>query len=933
MAMNLTIEALDWSLRHHRRYGDTDLFPRAFEFEVIEARWHEFRKKLAALDLTTHEWLAGRSLLFMKDQVSFRRATQFDPVDSILFAALIWTVAPAIEARRPPREKNTVFSYRFEASSTGQLFVPGKAKSAFWTHTVDACKDKDAWLLTTDITDFYNQIRHSTLKAELDATVTKEQSEALMSALRAVQGNDEVGIPVGPHSAHLLAELVLVPFDEHMLDLDPKFLRFVDDVHVVCKSEDEAREVLYEIADYMHRNLQLSLSRHKTQVLNGKQLRAYARTALGSTESPSSDKLRGKVEMIVEEHTSGPDDEDVDFSALDEDTKESLSAENITEILDELLDGDVQIRLRKTLRGLTHLRAPGAVDWVIDNLHAMLPALPQAIEYLHNAMPSYKGKSSIVLDVLIESLELPIVEKSEHMQTLLLAICVQFPQYVKFKKISPLYSKVLPAAQREIVLLAGKLESRPWLKKLAATTETADPWLMRALVEASKCLIEADRRALKTKAKRVLGPSWLLGDPANQGKSVIAGALLAPEVLRAASKLDVTLTLASTTGPQYFTNAYGGSVQSVEVNAITLSGVDLPRLLSDAKSAKLEGNGGAPDVLQIMLADGQCLFEKLPEVTVASHAESDIDDKKLAKVLRQTDILIVTSAEIERRSVLARFTPLQNESAILVGSHKSITYRCGQFGRYAAAHVHTTQGPDGRHGATLTVAQALDGMKFKVCLVIGIAFGFDRTTQRLGDVLIAEQVQPYEHAKVEGDGEVIKIRGDIMNCGTVLSDRFRSRMDTWKQKRALTPVALQQGIVLSGAKLVNSKPFRDRLLNKFKDMKPIGGEMEGHAAYAAAQQSSVQIILVKAICDWADGEKDDAAQPFAMEMAVDACQHLLSKPDVLSSLKAKDLGLPAPKSKDLPDVSAVLADPKRLALDPNDDEYEDGRTPFDDEVD
>ena len=67
-----------------------------------------------------------------------------------------------------------------------------------------------------------------------------------MNALRAVQGNSEVGVPVGPHSAHLLAELVLAPFDEHMLDRELPYMRFVDDVHVACKSEDEAREVLSE---------------------------------------------------------------------------------------------------------------------------------------------------------------------------------------------------------------------------------------------------------------------------------------------------------------------------------------------------------------------------------------------------------------------------------------------------------------------------------------------------------------------------------------------------------------------------------------------------------------------------------------------------------------------------------------------------------------
>ncbi len=915
MTTNLSIEALEWSLRHHRRYGDTDLFPRAFEFEVIEARWPEFRKKLAALDLTTHNWRTGRSLLFMKDQVSFRRATQFDPVDSILFAALIWTVAPDIEARRPARAKNAVFSYRFEASSTGQLFVPVKAKQAFWTHTVDACKDKNAWLLTTDITDFYNQIRHASLKSELDATVSEEHSGALMNALRAVQGSSEVGIPAGPHSAHLLAELVLVPFDEHMLDRDPRFLRFVDDVHVACKSEDEAREALYEIADYMHRHLQLSLSRHKTHLLDGEQLRAYARTALGTTEATTRDDRRMRVDEIVEEHTSAGDDEEVDFSDLDEESREYLSAENINAILEELLDGDVQIKLRNYLRGLTHLHAPGAVDWVVANMPKMLPALPQAIEYLHSALPHYQGLPEPIVDALVKALTLPIVDRSEHMQTLLLAICVQFPQHADFKKISSLYGHMLPSAQREIVLLAGKLARRPWLKNLVAKADTADPWLMRALVEASKCLNDTDRRALKAKAKGILGPTWLLEATANPTKGFAAGALLAPEVLRAAGKLDVTLNLSVTPHPDSLPDLlYGGSVKSTGSKSITLSGVDLARLLNDAKAGKLDGNGGATDVLEILLEDGQCLFEKLPDVTVGSQAESDVDDKKLSKVLRHTDVLIVTSAEIERRALLARFAPLKDERTILVGSHKNVTYRCGQFGRYAAAHVHTTQGPDGRHGATLTVAQALDGMKFKACLVIGIAFGFDRKTQRLGDVLIAEQVQPYEHTKVEGDTETVKSRGAPMQCGTVLSERFRSRMGDWERNRAITRVALHQGVVLSGAKLVNSKPFRDRLLDRFKDVKPVGGEMEGHATYAAAQSGGVEIILVKAICDWADGDKDDSAQLFAMEMAVDACQHLLSKPDVLSSLKAKDLGLPVLTSKDLPDVSAVLAEPKRRVV-------------------
>ena len=68
----------------------------------------------------------------------------------------------------------------------------------------------------------------------------------------------------------------------------------------------------------------------------------------------------------------------------------------------------------------------------------------------------------------------------------------------------------------------------------------------------------------------------------------------------------------------------------------------------------------------------------------------------------------------------------------------------------------------------------------------------------------------------------------------------------------------------------------------------------------------MEIILVKAICDWADGDKNDRAQQFAADVAVDACHHLLSKSDVLEALQAKDLGLPSPKSTELPDVEALF---------------------------
>ena len=59
--------------------------------------------------------------------------------------------------------------------------------------------------------------------------------------------------------------------------------------------------------------------------------------------------------------------------------------------------------------------------------------------------------------------------------------------------------------------------------------------------------------------------------------------------------------------------------------------------------------------------------------------------------------------------------------------------------------------------------------------------------------------------------------------------------------------------------------------------------MEGHGAYAACD-GRCDVLLVKAICDWADGEKDDEAQPFAALAATSLCHHVLAQADVLGDL-------------------------------------------------
>src|SRR5947209_17354346 len=117
--------------------------------------------------------------------------------------------------------------------------------------------------------------------------------------------------------------------------------------------------------------------------------------------------------------------------------------------------------------------------------------------------------------------------------------------------------------------------------------------------------------------------------------------------------------------------------------------------------------------------------------------------------------------------------------------------------------------------------------------------------------------------------EVIKPRGDRPQVSTCLLDRFGASIFDWKGPK------VHFGLILSGDKLINNKDYRDKLLRI--EPEAIGGEMECTGGYAAAYRNKVDWILVKAICDRADENKNDIHQKQSAENAVRFIIHVLEQ--------------------------------------------------------
>ena len=216
----------------------------------------------------------------------------------------------------------------------------------------------------------------------------------------------------------------------------------------------------------------------------------------------------------------------------------------------------------------------------------------------------------------------------------------------------------------------------------------------------------------------------------------------------------------------------------------------------------------------------------------------------------RTDVLLVVATEIENEAVIEIFGENGYELIDRYFSSINAYQRFSPVSGARIALVRCSMGLGGPGGPELTVAEAIKALAPTSVIMVGIAFGVDAKKQRIGDVLLSTHIADYELERVGTDakGRMVRIsRGAVPDASPRLLARFRmARLQNFELR-------IREGVILSGKKLVDNLDYRDSLRASFPEA--IGGEMEGHGIYSAASRSRVDWIIVKAICDWADGTK------------------------------------------------------------------------------
>lgn len=215
---------------------------------------------------------------------------------------------------------------------------------------------------------------------------------------------------------------------------------------------------------------------------------------------------------------------------------------------------------------------------------------------------------------------------------------------------------------------------------------------------------------------------------------------------------------------------------------------------------------------------------------------------------RLADVLLVTTTEVEATAVFDAFIPSEDLRRFTID--KNTYYDLGTHNGAHVVMVQSEMGAGGVAGAQATITDAIKELEPDSVVMVGVAFGVDSKKQKIGDILISNQLMSYEPQRVgtyEHGGPKGISRGDRVHPSVRLMDRFRSGCLDWPGQK------VESGLILSGEKLVDNLRFLQQLLKI--EPEAVGGEMQGAGLYAAAQREGVDWLLVKAICNWADGTK------------------------------------------------------------------------------
>lgn len=392
----MNIESIQLAVDNIAKYGDTDIFPYPIEKLIFFDKRDEIIGLLQELDKNFVNEIVNNppvniSALAPIGYTGFRWATQIDPFWNAYFLSAVIEMGEAIEKVRIKKEEGVVYSYRFCVNQEKRmLFDTDYNWLRFQRDSLDFLKNNSdyEYVVVCDIADFYNRIYHHPLENALDRLdAGNDLPKKIKNIIQKFSNTKSYGLPIGGEAARLLAELTLNNSDKLLFSHGFKFKRFVDDIHIFCRTMQEAHSALNYLAGKLMKNEGLTLQKHKTQIQTRIEFEKLVSSRINAESDDFKEKERAKFMSLPINYDPYSDNADEDYQKI----KEQLDEFDIVGLLNDELK-KVRIhqqfgkRLIKTFDILDSNIISRAFDSIINRFDILYPIFPEIMKsaYKHN---------------------------------------------------------------------------------------------------------------------------------------------------------------------------------------------------------------------------------------------------------------------------------------------------------------------------------------------------------------------------------------------------------------------------------------------------------------------------------------------------------------------------------------------------------------------
>lgn len=171
-----------------------------------------------------------------------------------------------------------IFNKTFIATSFSCRVGKGTHKGVLWlaksVRKVSKNYTKPCFILKCDIRRFFDSVDHNILITILNKRIKDKEARCLLDEV--VRGFpsgvfnlfDKVGLPIGNLTSQLFANIYMNEFDQ-LIKQDLKvryYARYTDDFVIVSENEQYLKAILKPIADFLGKELKLTLHSHKVEI-------------------------------------------------------------------------------------------------------------------------------------------------------------------------------------------------------------------------------------------------------------------------------------------------------------------------------------------------------------------------------------------------------------------------------------------------------------------------------------------------------------------------------------------------------------------------------------------------------------------------------------------------------------------------------------------